>query len=148
MKVVLLEDIEKIGKKFDIKEVKDGYARNSLIPRGLVKIATEQAVKWAEMQKEIQKKKAEEELKNIQKTASSIEGMEIPISVKVGEKNQLFEKITSQKIAEKIREAGFNVKKEQILLENPIEETGEFSVKVKFDHNLESEITIIVSEEK
>ena len=74
--------------------------------------------------------------------------MEIPISVKVGEKNQLFEKITSQKIAEKIREAGFNVKKEQILLENPIEETGEFSVKVKFDHNLESEITIIVSEEK
>jgi len=148
MKVVLLEDIEKIGKKFDIKEVKDGYARNSLIPRGLVKIATEQAVKWAEMQREIQKKKAEEELKNIQKTASSIEGMEIPISVKVGEKNQLFEKITSQKIAEKIREAGFNVKKEQILLENPIEETGEFSVKVKFDHNLESEITIIVSEEK
>jgi len=148
MKVVLLEDIEKIGKKFDVKEVKDGYARNFLIPKGLIKIATEQVVEWAEMQKEIQKKKAEEELKDIQKTASSIEGMEISISVKIGEKDQLFEKITAQKIIEKIKEIGFNIKKEQVLLENPIEEIGEFPVKIRFDHNLESEITVIISEEK
>ena len=148
MKVVLLEDVDKIGKKFEIKEVKDGYARNFLIPKELAKIATKEAVEWALMQKEIQEKKAEEELKNIQKTASSIEGMEVPISVKVGEKDQLFEKITAQKIVEKIKEMGFNVKKEQVLLESPIEEIGEFEVKIRFDHNLESEVRIIVSEEK
>lgn len=148
MKVVLLEDIEKLGKKFDIKEVKDGYARNFLIPKNLVKIATKEIIEWAQMQKEIQKKKAEEDLKSIQETASSIEGIEVAISVKIGEKDQLFEKITAQKIAEKLKEMSFKIKKEQILLENPIEEVGEFPVKIRFDHNLESEITIIVSEEK
>lgn len=146
MKVVLLEDIEKIGKKFDIKNVKDGYARNFLIPKGLVKIATEQVVEWALMQKEIQKKKVEEELEKIQKTASSIEGMEVSILVKTGEEDQLFEKINAQKIVEKLKEKGFNVKKEQVLLENPIEEIGEFPVKIRFDHNLESEITVIITE--
>jgi len=148
MKVVLLQDIDRIGKKYEIKEVKDGYARNFLIPKGLVKIATLQAVEWADMQKEILEKKAEEELAKIQKVASEMDGLEVTIPVKIGEKDQLFEKITEQKVAEKFKEMGFDVKKTQILMENPIEEIGEFPIKIKFDHNLEAEITVIVVEEK
>lgn len=148
MKVILLQDIENLGKKYEVKEVKDGYARNLLIPKGLVKIATEEAVKWAEVQKEIESKKAEEELKQIQTSASSIDGTEVTISVKIGEKEQLFEKVNAQKISEKLKEMGFGVKKTQIELAEPLATIGEFPVKVKFDHNLEAEITVIVVEEK
>lgn len=148
MKVILLENIDKIGKKLEVKEVKDGYARNFLLPKGLVKIADEQALKWLENQKEIIEKKAEENLKESQGTATSIDGMEVMISVKVGDEGQLFEHITASKIADKLKEMGFNVRKEQIDLEEPIGEMGEFPVKVKFEHNLESEVQVIISEEK
>lgn len=148
MRVILLEDIDKLGKKYEIKEVKDGYARNSLIPKGLVKIAEPKALKWLEEQKEIARKKAEEELKAYQEVASNIDGMEVIIPVKIGEEGQLFEKITAQKISEKLKEMGFDVKKEKIELSEPIGELGEFPVKIKFEHNLESEVQVIITEEK
>ncbi len=148
MKILLLEDVEKIGKKYEVKEVKDGYARNFLIPNGLGKLATKKVLEWVETQKEIEGIKAEEELKTVSEVVSKIDGLEVMIPVKLGEKGQLFEKITSQKISEKIKEMGFKVKKNQIDLEKPIEEVGEFPVKVKFEHNLEADIKIIITEEK
>ncbi len=148
MRVILLQDIENIGKKYEIKEVKDGYAQNFLIPKRLVKPATKEALKWLETQKEIREKKAEKELKEAQKIVSEIDGVEIVIPVKIGEKEQFFEKINSQKISEKLKEKGFEIKKSQIGLEQPIEELGEFPIKVKFEHNLEAEIRVIVTEEK
>lgn len=148
MKVILLQDIENIGKKFEIKEVKNGYARNFLIPKGLVRPATEEALKWLENQKEIEDEKAKEELKKVQELASSIDGLEVIIPTKIGEEGQLFEKITSQKILEKIKELGFEINKNQIELSQPFGELGEFPVKIKFEHNLEAEIKVIIVEEK
>jgi large subunit ribosomal protein L9 len=148
MRVILLQDIEKLGKKYDIKEVADGYARNFLIPKGLVKPATEEALKWLETQKEIETKKAEEDLKKVQEIASAVDDQEIIIPVKVGEEGQLFESITAQKISEKLKEIGFDIKKTQIDLIEPIKELGEYPVKIKFEHNLEAEIKVIVVEEK
>ena len=148
MRIILLQDIENLGKKYEVKDVKDGYARNFLIPKGLAKLATEKAIKWAEEQKEAEEKKVEEELRKIQELASSIEGQEVVISAKVGEEGQLFKKINSQDISEKLAELGFNVKKEQIMLEKPISELGEFAVKIRFAHNLEAEIRVVVTEEK
>jgi len=148
MRVILLKDIEKLGKKFEIKEVKDGYARNFLIPRGLAKPATKEAMKWLETQKEIEEKKAEEELKKIQEIASVVDDQEIIIPVEVGDREQLFESITAQKIAEKLKEAGFEIKKNQIELSEPIKELGEFPVKIKFEHNLEAEIRVIVTKKE
>jgi len=145
MRVILLKDIEKLGKKYEIKNVKDGYAKNFLIPQGLAKPATPQALKWLELQKEIQQKKAEEELKKVQEFASNLDGLEITIPVRVGENEQLFESITAQKIAEKLKEIGYEVKKTQIDLAEPIKELGEFPVKIKLEHNLEVEIRVIVT---
>lgn len=147
MRVILLKDVEKIGKKFEVKEVKDGYARNFLIPQGLAKLATKEALKWIETQKEIEEKRAEESLQKIQKIASIVDDQEIIISVKVGNQDQLFESINNQKISEKLKEAGFDVKKSQIELPDPIKELGEYPVKIKFDHNLEAEIKVIVNKE-
>ncbi len=148
MRVILLKDVQDLGKKYDIKEVDDGFARNSLLPKGLVKMADEQAMKWLEIQKEIMEKDAVENLAGIQKTASEIDGMEVIFNVKVGEEGQLFEHITAQKISDKLKEMGFKVNKDQINLEKPIDQIEELAVKVKFEHNLESEIQIIITEEK
>jgi large subunit ribosomal protein L9 len=148
MRVILLQDVENLGKKFEVKEVKNGYAMNFLFPKNLAKPATKEAIKWLETQKEIEAKKAEEALKKTQDVASTIDGQEIIMPVKIGEEGQLFESITSQKIIEKLKESGFEVKKNQIDLKEPIKELGEFPIKIKFEHNLEAEIKIIVTEEK
>ncbi len=145
MLVILLKDVDKVGKKFEVKEVKDGYARNFLIPQGLVKQATKEAITWLETQKETEEKKAEESLKKIQDVASAIDDQEVVIQVQVGGEDQLFESVTSQKISDKLKELGFDIKKSQIELSQPIKETGEFPVKIKFEHNLEAEIRVIVS---
>jgi len=148
MKVILLEDIDKIGKKYEVKEVSDGHARNFLLPKKLVKPATQEALQWLEEQKEILKAQAEDDLKKTQSLADALDGQEIVIPVKIGEEEQLFESITSQKITDKLKENGFEVKKSQVILENPIKETGEFPIKIRFAHNLEIEIKIIIVEEK
>jgi len=148
MRVILLQDIDNIGKKYEVKEVKDGYARNFLIPKSLVKLATEKNLKWMNNQKETMKKESEEELKNIQEIATKIDGLELTIPVKIGKEEQLFESITPQKISEKLKESGFEIKRTQIDLKEPIKEIGEFPIKVKFGHNLEAEVRIIIIEEK
>jgi len=148
MKVILLQDVDKIGKKYEVKHVADGYARNFLFPKSLAKPATDDNLVWLETQKEEIRKKSENELEKNQKLASSLDGLEIVISVKLGEKQELFESITVQKIYEKMKEQGFELKKTQILLKEPIKELGEFPVKIQFSHNLEAEIKVIIIEEK
>ena len=148
MKVILLKDVDKIGKKFEVKEVKSGYARNFLIPQGLAKLATKEVIIWLETQKEIEEKKAEDALKKFQEVASSIDDQEVIISVKIGDEGQLFESINAQKIADKLKEAGFDIKKTQIELAEPIKDLGEYPVKIKFEHNLEAEIRVILQKKE
>ncbi len=148
MKVILLQDVEGLGKKYEIKEVKNGYARNFLLPGKLVRPATKEALKWLVGQKEIIEKEAEEDLKKAQELASNLDGLEINITVKTGDEGQLFESVHSQKIVEKLKEMGFEVKKSQVKLEAPIKDLGEFPVNINLNHNLEAEVKIIISAEK
>ncbi len=148
MKIILLKDVEKLGKKYEVKEVAAGFARNYLIPQGLAKIADKKSLEWAKVKLEEQIKKAEEELKETGKLASQIDDLEVEIKVKIGDEGQLFEKITAQKVSKALKEMGYDIDKSQIEMSQPIEELGEFSVKIKFDHNLEGEIKVIVVEEK
>ena len=148
MQVILLQDVEGLGKKYEVKEVKNGYARNLLLPEKLAKAATKEALKWLASKKGVIEKEAEEDLKKAQALASSFDGLELNIDVKVGDEGQLFESITSQKIIEKLKELGFEIKKSQVKLENPIKATGEFPVSINLDHNLEAEIKVIITAEK
>lgn len=148
MKVILLEDIENVGKKYEVKEVKAGYARNLLFPKKIAKLATRQNLKWLEAQKETIEKEAEEDLKKAQELASNIDGIEVNIKVKVGENNQLFESINNQKISEKLKLMGFEIRKNQVKLADPIKEVGEFPIKISLNHNLEAEITLVISGEE
>ncbi len=148
MKVILLQDIDNIGKKYDIKTVKDGYARNFLIPNKLVKAATKSAILSIQELEKTETKKSEERLIETQKSASELDGQEIEFLVKTGEDDQLFEAITPLKIVKKLKEMGFQIKKDQIVLDKPIKELGEFSVKVNLDHQLEAKILLIVEPEE
>jgi len=145
MKVILLQDIDGLDKKYEVKEVKNGHARNFLLPGKLARAATKQALKWLADQKEVIEKEAEEDLKKSQALASQLESLELNIAVKVGDEGQLFESINNQKIVEKLKEMGFEVKKSQVKLENPIKELGEFPISINLDHNLEAEIKLVVS---
>ncbi len=148
MKVILLKDIENIGKKGDIKKVANGYARNFLFPKKLVKIASKEVIEELEKQKELEEKKAEEELKATQEIVSKIDGLEIEMPVKVDEQGKLYGSINEVEISKILTEKRFNIKKKQIKIPQPIKEIGEHQVTILFDHNLEAEIKIIVVEEK
>lgn len=148
MKVILQQDIENLGKKYDIKSVADGYARNFLIPKGLVRPATKEALEELEKLRENLAKKAEEELKIIQEIVLRLDGLEIEIPVKIGDDGKLYGSVTSARILEKLKEKGFDVKKIQIQLKEPIKEVGEYPILINFDHGLEAEIKVIVVEEQ
>jgi len=148
MRVILLQNIKELGKKYEVKEVATGFARNFLIPKRLARPATREAMKWLKVHKEKEAKEAEKELKEIQEFAAKLDGLEVVIPVKSGEKKQLFGAVNSQNISKKLKELGFEIKKTQIDLGQSIKELGEFPVKIYFEHGLEAEITVVVVEEK
>ena len=148
IKIVLLENIENVGKKYEIKTMKSGYVRNFLLPRNLAKVADEETLRWLKSKLEKERKKSEQELKEVAKLVSKIDGLEVDISTKIGDKGQFFEQINAHKISLILQEMGYDIKKDQIELKQEIKEIGEFSAAVKFAHNLEAEIRIIVVEEK
>jgi large subunit ribosomal protein L9 len=148
MKVILLENVDSLGKKNEIKDVPAGFARNFLIPKGLVIIATEENIQKIEEQKIKDAEKSSKELELMEKQASQLDGMEVVIEVTTGKEGQLFQSINKQKIVEQLKELGFEVDKNHIDLKTPIKELGEFNVKIKFEHNLEAEIKVIVSQKE
>ena len=148
MKVILLQDIDKLGKKGDIKEVADGYARNLLIPNKMAVLASKSEIIKAEEQKKIDTEKAEQELIRFQEVASQLDGFELEIPAKVGEDNKLFGAITTVKISEELKKNNFEIEKNKIKLEEPIKEIGEYEIPIELPHNLEAKIKLIVTEEK
>jgi len=148
MKVILLEDVDKLGKKYEVKEVKEGYARNFLFPKKLAKAASKKSLEWLESRREELESKAEEELSQTQAKVEAIDGLEVIVPVKVGDDSQLFEGVSTQKISDKLKELGFEIKKNQIDIKEPIKELGEFPTKINFKHNLEAEIKVIITAEE
>ena len=148
MKIILLEKVNNLGEKFDIVDVKPGYARNFLFPRGLAEKATTINIKWAQEQKEQRIERAEKELEKIKRIASSLDGREIELEVKVGDKGQIFAGVSKAAIAEKLKQEGFEIKQRQIEIPEKIESLGEFPVKINLKHNLEANINLIVKQEE
>ncbi len=148
MKVILLKDIKTLGKKFDIKNVADGYAKNFLFPNQLAINADKKNLAHLENEKGELEKIAERELKKMQSTASEIDGLELTMKVKISpDTGKIFGSINAVKIIAELKNKGFDIKKDHIILSEPIKAIGEYPVKITFDHNLETEIKVIVVEE-
>ncbi|MBP7737531.1 MAG: 50S ribosomal protein L9 [Spirochaetes bacterium] len=147
MKVILQKDIPNLGDAGDIKEVSPGYARNFLLPRKLVIVANDSSKKAIDHQKKLVKIKKEKRKKQSEKLAESITGLELQIAVQVGEEGKLFGSVTAMDIAKKLKEKGFEIDKRKIIIETPIKQEGEYTVKIKLDEGQAPAIKIIVGKE-
>jgi large subunit ribosomal protein L9 len=130
MEVVLKKDHEKLGKAMDVVNVKDGYARNFLIPQGIAVVATEGNRKAVAESKKLSEKREDKKLKEARVQAKKIEKIPCTIKVKVGEEDKLFGSVTTQEIADFLTKEGFAVEKRDIELEEPIKQLGVYTVKV------------------
>lgn len=148
MKVILLKDVKNLGKKNEIKDVSDGYGRNFLIKKSLAKLATNPEIEIAKKRKQKEDLSKEEEKIKEKELIKKLGLLKLDIFVKVGEKEQLFESITPQKVAEIIKEKGFGISKEQVLIDQPIKELGEHFVGIKLKHGGETKVKIEVIKEK
>jgi len=147
MKVILLENVNSIGKKGDVKEVSEGHARNFLLPKKLAAIATKAAVVQAETKK---KNEAEEEkihVDLIRKEAGKLRGEKVEIRSK-GKDGKLFGSVGAKDIIEKLKEKGFEIKEKDLMLKSPIKKAGEYEIEVIFESNIKSGISVIITEEK
>jgi len=147
MKVILLKNVDKIGRANEVKDVPSGYARNFLLPKKLAVLATKDTLASIEQRAKSDKIKLEKDIADKKIIAEKMKGMEVKIGVKVGNEGQLFESVTSQKIADRLKEMGYGIDKSHIELEDHIKQKGEYNIKVKLDHGFETEIKVIVSEE-
>jgi len=147
MKIILSQDIPKVGKKNEVKEVADGYARNFLIAKGLAKPATEAALKQLELIKAELARKAEEDLKVQEGVVSQIDGQEFEIVGKADGTGKLYGSITPVKVAKILKDNGFDVSKNNVKLAEPIKTTGEYEINLELDHGLEAKIKLIITEE-
>ncbi|MHC1749041.1 MAG: 50S ribosomal protein L9 [Cellulosilyticaceae bacterium] len=141
MKVILTQDVKKLGKKGEVLEVKDGYARNSLLPKGLAVEANAVTLNQKKLGDRAEDKKKQQELDTAKEIAETLKDKEIKISVKTGEGGKVFGSVTSKEIAEQIN-ANFGVKidKKKVLLSDPIKGIGAQKVNIK----LHSEVTATV----
>jgi large subunit ribosomal protein L9 len=147
MKVVLLKDIENMGKEGEVKEVADGYARNFLLPKKLAELATKESMRKVEAKKTKGAEEAKMELEEAQKLAELLEGRELFIKVKEKD-GKLFGSVNEKTIAKTLKDDGLKVNPANIKLVEPIKEVGEYDVAINLDHGLEANIRVIlVSEE-
>ncbi|MES2059563.1 MAG: 50S ribosomal protein L9 [Patescibacteria group bacterium] len=131
MKVILQKDVPKIGKKYDVKEVSSGYSLNFLIPKGLAKAATPEALKKVEELRKVMAAdmKVQEDL--LSKNLHEIEGKEVEIKAKASDKGHLFASIHAEGISEAIKKSiGADIPASFIMLEKPIKETGSHNIEI------------------
>ena len=133
MKLILLKDVDDLGKIGDIVSVKEGYARNYLIPKKLVLEATKANEKVVEKEKIKVEQKRKESRKEAEELCENLEKLSLTIPVQVGEKDKLYGSVTSQDISDLLKKEGFDIDKRKIELPNPIKALGIYSVKIKLD---------------
>ncbi|GAB4346113.1 MAG: 50S ribosomal protein L9 [Candidatus Abyssubacteria bacterium] len=144
MKVVLREDIRNLGKPGDVIEVKDGYARNYLIPRKLAVQADEGNLRRVEHEKKVLRDRKEKELKEARVLADKIGKASCTIPVQVGEEDKIFGSVTTKDIAECLGKEGIEVDKKTIQLDEPIRSLGVFSVPIRLKPEVEAKLKVWV----
>jgi large subunit ribosomal protein L9 len=149
IKVMLLKDVSNLGKKGDVIDVSDGYARNYLFPKGLAQEVNEGLLENLKLQEISKKKKEEKLIEKYRKEKELIEKNTYVIKAKVGETGKLFGSITSKDVADIINERlKLGIDKRQVELEEPIKSMGEYEVAIKLHPQIVAKAKIIVEAEK
>ncbi|MBB6674369.1 50S ribosomal protein L9 [Cohnella nanjingensis] len=147
MKVIFLQDVKGQGKKGEIKDVSEGYARNFLLPKGVVQIATDGAKKTLDQKAASEQKRKEREKEEAKALAAKLEEMIIVIKAKAGEGGRLFGAITSKQIAEALEKMKIVVDKRKIELADPIRTLGVTKVPLKLYPDVKGTLSVQVVEE-
>ena len=147
MKIILKEDIKKLGKMGQIVDVADGYARNYLVPKGIAVEASTKNIRSLEHEKKIIQEKARKHKDSAQDLASRISAMTLTIKAKAGEEEKLFGSVTTMDIAEALLTRGVEIEKKKIVLEEPIKRLGSYSVQIKLHPDVSVPLNIQVIQE-
>lgn len=145
MKVILTQDVKKVGKKGDLLEVKDGYAHNALIKKGLAVEANAVNLNQRKLEQRAEDKRKQQELDDANKIAETINDKEIKLAVKTGEGGKVFGSITSKEIAEEIqKQFGVKIDKKKIQLKEAIKGLGGQKVVIKLHPNVTASVNVLV----
>ena len=147
MKVLLCEDIDKLGWLGDVVEVSTGYARNYLLPQGLAKVATEGNIRSIAEERDRRAEQRKSERLKLEEAVKAVEGAEAVVAAKANEQGHLFGSVTSKEIAENLRAQGFAVSDKAVQLPVHIKEVGTHEVTVKFADDLSCKVNVVVVSE-
>jgi len=147
MKVILRRDHETLGKIGDLVDVKDGYARNFLLPRGIAYAALKGNIKSLEEEKKSAEKRNLQDLKTAESLAAELETVSVTIPVQVGEEDKIFGTVTTQMIADALKEKDYDIDKRKIEIEEPIKSLGIYGVNLKLHQNVSAKIKVWVVRE-
>ncbi|MEW6617006.1 MAG: 50S ribosomal protein L9 [Patescibacteria group bacterium] len=145
MKVIFLKDVRGVGKKSEVKEVNDGYARNFLIPRGFAKMAIEREVEKLKRETEEQKVKHEKLVQKFVALGDELKKQPMIFTLKTGEKGEVFGSVSAKDIEGKLQEKG--IAHSKIIIEKPIKKTGPHEVEADFGSGIKIKLLIEVKSE-
>ena len=147
MDVILRQDVEKLGNAGDLVTVKNGFARNYLLPHGLAYAATEGNKKRLEAEAKVRVKKAGAQLGVAHELAAKLEAVSLTFTMKAGEGDKLFGSVTAADVAERLHTEGFAVDKKTVDLPEPIRALGVYKVPVRLHHEIKPEVRVWVVKE-
>ena len=147
MKMILLQDVKSVGKKGDLINASEGYAKNFLLPRKLAVEATKSNLNDYELKQKAEAKRKQEELEKAQATAKELEDKVVTIKVKTGGNGKLFGSVTNKEVAEEIvKQTKLDIDKKKIVLNDPIKAIGSFEVAVKLHKEVTAKLAVKVVE--
>lgn len=147
MKVILLQDVKSLGKKGEIVEVNDGYARNFILPKKLGQEASNANLNTLKLQKANADKIAAENLANAQKLKEELETKTFNLSIKAGEGGRVFGAVTGKEIAQAAKDQfGYELDKKKIVLKDSIKNFGTYEVPIKLHPQVTAQLKVVVSE--
>ncbi len=147
MKVVLLQDVKGQGKKGEVVEVNEGYARNFLIKKGMAEVATATKINDIKQKKAAADFHHEEEVKATRELAKEINGKNFTVKIKAGQGGKVFGSVTGANIAEALQAAGYKIDKKKVALSSPIKTLGEYEVDLKLMESISAKIRVTVEAE-
>ena len=147
MKVILQQDVKGQGKKGQMVEVSDGYARNFLLPRKLAVSATADNINTMKQQEKARKAQEAAEKAQAEATAKQLEGLMVKITAKAGEGGRLFGAVTAKEVSEALSEQyGVNIAKTKLVLDEPIKACGGYQIKAKLGYEVVGTVSVMVTE--
>lgn len=144
MKVILLQDVKGQGKKGEVVDVNEGYAKNFLIKKGLAEAATAAKLNDIAMKKSAADFHRAEEIKATKELAKTIGGQNFTVKIKAGVNGKVFGSVTAANVSDSLAEAGYAVDKKKIILPSPIKNLGEYELEIKFMEGVSTKIKITV----